>query len=309
MTVRLHGYTSERDIDAMMALLSAGRLANNGSYYVHPGDLAWWLFNPPDEQDRIDNLLLMSDDTGLIGWALASPDFGSLDMFVHPRVRRTDTAHTFYSTVRPWFEEHTKPAAEGVLRSVWNRDDDVEARQLYTDWGWVPDAGHYVHYQMDIPDVLSINLPDGYALANATTEAGRQARFQATHQAFGTHRPLSAYLDKSDRFVQSRVFVPENNLALIGPDGGGAAGCTVWLDPLTGVGLFEPVGVVPAHQRKGLGVALLRAGLDRMRAAGMRSAIVSTDFDNPAANALYRSAGFDKAFEFTTYARKLKSSA
>ena len=37
-------YRDERDLEAMRNLLMAGRKVNNGSYYIHPGDLNWWLY-------------------------------------------------------------------------------------------------------------------------------------------------------------------------------------------------------------------------------------------------------------------------
>ena len=39
-------YHNEPDLEAMANLLMAGRKANNGSYYIHIGDLNWWLYLP-----------------------------------------------------------------------------------------------------------------------------------------------------------------------------------------------------------------------------------------------------------------------
>jgi hypothetical protein len=36
------------DLFAMLNLLSQGRKANNGTHYVHRGDLQWWLFYADD---------------------------------------------------------------------------------------------------------------------------------------------------------------------------------------------------------------------------------------------------------------------
>jgi GNAT superfamily N-acetyltransferase len=66
----------------------------------------------------------------------------------------------------------------------------------------------------------------------------------------------------------------------------------IWLDPINKVGMFEPVGTHPAFQKMGLGKAVMREGLRRMKAAGMTNASVGTGADNVAAIALYRSLGF-----------------
>jgi ribosomal protein S18 acetylase RimI-like enzyme len=86
--------------------------------------------------------------------------------------------------------------------------------------------------------------------------------------------------------------VGENNLVVRSPDGRGAAACVIWLDPINKVGMFEPVGTHPAFQKMGLGKAVMREGLRRMKAAGMTNASVGTGADNVAAIALYRSLGF-----------------
>ena len=42
--MQLHSYEGLNDLHAMLDLLSDGRKAENGTYYVHRGDLQWWLF-------------------------------------------------------------------------------------------------------------------------------------------------------------------------------------------------------------------------------------------------------------------------
>jgi hypothetical protein len=34
-------YNDERELEAMRSLLVRGRTANNGTYYIHCGDLVW----------------------------------------------------------------------------------------------------------------------------------------------------------------------------------------------------------------------------------------------------------------------------
>jgi mycothiol synthase len=71
------------------------------------------------------------------------------------------------------------------------------------------------------------------------------------------------------------------------PEGAIAAFCTIWFDDVTRSACFEPVATVPAHQRRGLGKALLTEGLRRLQRMGATRAFVGGY--SPAANALYRS--------------------
>ena len=75
-------YRDENDLDAMRNLLMRGRKANNGSYYIHTGDLNWWLYYPPLEGDYWNDIYLWDDpeqagqmlgvgiDQRRIGWEL-----------------------------------------------------------------------------------------------------------------------------------------------------------------------------------------------------------------------------------------------
>ncbi len=60
-------------------------------------------------------------------------------------------------------------------------------------------------------------------------------------------------------------------------DGRGASACTIWFDTVNAVGLFEPVATHPDFQGKGLGKAVMAEGMRRMKAAGMRRAVVGFD--------------------------------
>ena len=74
---------------------------------------------------------------------------------------------------------------------------------------------------------------------------------------------------------------------------------------MNGVGLFEPVATHPDFHGKGLGKAVMAEGLRRMKAAGMRRAVVGFDPDNAAALALYTSLGFRASCYFAIARKEL----
>ncbi|MDP3183850.1 MAG: hypothetical protein Q8M58_01115 [Anaerolineales bacterium] len=55
MTMIARPYQNEQDLEKMESILTAGRNAANGAYYVHMGDLRWWMFytNSDPRQGRI----------------------------------------------------------------------------------------------------------------------------------------------------------------------------------------------------------------------------------------------------------------
>lgn len=77
------------------------------------------------------------------------------------------------------------------------------------------------------------------------------------------------------------------DLVAVAPDGSIAAFCTIWFDDVTRSACFEPVATVPAHQRRGLGRALLTEGLRRLQRMGATTAFVGGYSEG--ANGLYRS--------------------
>jgi predicted N-acetyltransferase YhbS len=70
------------------------------------------------------------------------------------------------------------------------------------------------------------------------------------------------------------------------PDGEPAGYGLFWADPVTGVGLVEPMGTEQAHQNRGIASHILATGLSRLAAYGCRRLKVSNDLG------IYLRAGF-----------------
>ncbi len=79
---------------------------------------------------------------------------------------------------------------------------------------------------------------------------------------------------------------------MLAPDGAVAGYALFWPDPVTGVGLVEPMRVEEEHAGRGLGRQLLDAGLRGLTAAGCTRLKVSMEPANTAAVRLYTGAGF-----------------
>jgi mycothiol synthase len=73
-----------------------------------------------------------------------------------------------------------------------------------------------------------------------------------------------------------------------------------------GAGFIDLLAVHPAHQRQGLGRALLRTTFARIGAAGLREAQLTVSSENPGGLALYESVGMKVRFEHDVWERPLK---
>ena len=78
-----------------------------------------------------------------------------------------------------------------------------------------------------------------------------------------------------------------------------------WFDPVTHVGMLEPMRVEDEYQRRGLARAMLTAGLDRLASRGARR--LKVNYATDAARSLYVGAGFRVTSTSTVYSWKRRS--
>lgn len=293
-------YRSMEDLHAMLDLLSLGCQADNGTHYVHRGDLQWWLFysDHPPEFWQADIRLWFEGDR-LIGWALLSPSQDAFDVFTHPDLRGGPRE----ADMLAWAVNELSGLHE--LSNMWIAEhDDVRIRWLEGN-GFEETGAHIVYFTRSLSDPIEAPaLPDGYSIrASRGNEEDARLRSAASHAAFGSSKPFEAYVRRTLRFVQSPVFAPEHEILVMSPEGRVAAFCIVWTDELNRLGHFEPVGTHPDFQRRGLGKAMLLESLRRLKSEGMTAADVCTYHDNDAAIRLYESAGFRITKKLMTYTR------
>ena len=301
-------YRAGRDLEQMLALLAEGRRANNGTYYVHTGDLRWWLFYTT--RQRWGDIHLWEDESGaLLGWALFSPDWQAFDVFVQPGLRGSTQAEAIYTWSVAGITETVRRAGGKAVRTLWISEKDDVMTGWLGRWGFVPDEEYrYMNYMTrsladSLPGAL---LPAGFLLRPVAGEGDLAQRAAAQHAAFESSMPMDEYCRRYLRFMRSPVYRPELDIVAAAPDGRIAAFCIAWLDAANRVGLFEPVGVHPDFQRRGLGKAVVLEGLRRMQANGMEQAIVCSLWHSPAALALYESAGFRTVDTLQAYTKEIQ---
>jgi ribosomal protein S18 acetylase RimI-like enzyme len=213
-----------------------------------------------------------------------------------------------------WFEGDRPVAAAAFGRwgSAWGVDvlgrPDVTATLVEELWGFV--AGRH---RFDAVDVL-VREDDEVSLTAARTagfeavetplrtawmaapdrpaETEPPAGFVLTSYAGGRHWMTRRNGDRvAELLAETSLYRRDLDLALT-RDGEVAAYALFWADPVTGVGLVEPMRVEDAYGGRGLGRVLLRTGLERLARAGCTRFKVSFDPSHTAAARLYLGAGF-----------------
>ena len=109
------------------------------------------------------------------------------------------------------------------------------------------------------------------------------------------------------RLRQFSLYDPALDLAVSAADDQVAGYALFWFDPVTKVGMVEPIRVEDEYQRRGLARAMLAAGLDRLVARGAQR--LKIGYSTDAARALYVGAGFRVTSTNTAYVWKRRLSA
>ncbi len=266
--------------------------------HLHPGDVAHRIYNGLRRHDPGRTVRLWGD----AGFLLIYPHWNAFDFEHEPG--RDDLAEEMID-----FAERELAARdagdeagaawddEAVATEVW--DCDAGRARLLAGRGYRPGGQSHTVTVRNLDDVPAPALPAGFSI-RAAAGPGDAAALADVHAAsFGSTWTAAEYA----RLMASPGYDPERELVVVAPDGRFAAFCIVWLDRHNAEGLFEPVGTHEDFRRLGLGRALLYGGMARLRAAGMRTATVLHEADNPAAASLYAAAGFEPRAQLSDYAK------
>jgi predicted N-acetyltransferase YhbS len=254
-------------------LLQRARLADPEAGLWEAADLQWW-WRTPRSSDEIEQVFWVDDEGPVAAVALTDWEQGwGCDPIVMPAVGVPLDA--------VWARAlEAIDALELETVDVLVRDDDLELRDLVMRSGFVAAEDRYGITWMDAeerPPVAA--LPDRFVLVDRTVRTAtphpmRRRNGDAVEQ----------------RLQQCSLYDPTLDLAIEAASGDVAGYALFWFDPVTEVGLVEPMRVEDAYQRRGLARAMLTAGLDRLARRGARR--LKVGYGSEAGRQLYVGSGF-----------------
>jgi GNAT superfamily N-acetyltransferase len=177
---------------------------------------------------------------------------------------------------------------------AWVNAEDAVFKDLLTRRGYIRSKFKAEHmrrrtFTRPVPDPVT---PSGYTVRALGDESEHPARSWLSWKVFHPDEPDEKY--EGWEWYKNVQRVPlyrrDLDIVAVAADGEMAAFCTVWFDDVTRTAVFEPVGTHPAHQKRGLGKAVMSEGLRRAQRLGATLATVSSY--SPGAHALYESMGF-----------------
>ena len=203
------------------------------------------------------------------------------------RVRLTDAEAGLWEAADLQWWWRTPRRSDAIDQLFWVDDEGPVAGVVLTDWGRA--------WGCDLILVPSAKVP----LAAVWT--------RAVEAIDGLGLEAVEMLARDDDLelrglLAGAGFVADDERSGITPDGEAAGYALFWFDPVTKVGLVEPMRVEGAYQRRGLARAMLSAGLDRLAKRGANR--MKVGYGTEVGRRLYCGAGFrvtstDRSYRWT----------
>jgi mycothiol synthase len=288
-------YQSEDDFWRMRDFLRQLFLLNNRlerSWHVARLEYARWHTCINCAKVSLEEVAFLWETDGQIA-AVLMPDGGpgEAHFSVHPAWRTLELEEEMLSVAEQRLAVLQPDGARKLY--LWAPEQDTLRQELFSRHGYSKD--NWPEYQwrceLDAP-IPPAPLAPGYTIRSLGDGLELLERCYASGLGFHEGDIRVAVENRDDptwyRNIQTApLYRRDLDLVAVAPDGAIAAFCTIWFDDVTRSAYFEPVATVPAHQRRGLGKALLSEGLRRLQRMGATRAFVSGY--SVAANALYQS--------------------
>lgn len=308
---RLYRATRASDVDLVVRLLKSVRSADGIEMAIAPEELRLNLIEGMDGWS-VDTRFWLDDSGTPVAMASCQipviPAFDAdrpvayLQVQVDPLARET----ALPTHILAWFRERTlADLGETALVETNARLDETWKTTWMTAAGVRPDR-HFLRMrrQMDQP-VPPVEIPEGYAIRTSQEGEDPAPWVDAINLAFADHYDWHPNtVEQWRQYHSGPDSRPDYDLAAIAPDGTMAGLCICGRETTDdGVQWWVyVVGTTPPHRGKGLGRALLRAGLHRLAADGSTSAMLGVDSDNAyQPDRLYRSEGFVSVYTTVVY--------
>jgi ribosomal protein S18 acetylase RimI-like enzyme len=282
MPTRKVGAGNER-LALATPLLQRLRLADATAGVWEAADVQWWS-RSPRRSDAVA-MPFWVDDYGPVAAVLLT-DWGAtwgVDVIRVPGI--APDIDEMWGEARGLMTAAGSHSYESLVR-----EDDQELISRLVASGFEPGSRARVAWMDAGERAPVVEPPNGYRLVDRADSGGRP-------------HPMVARSGQEveERLQRCSLYDPALDLATQAADGSFAGYALFWADPVTRVGLLEPMRVEDAHARRGLARAMLTEGLGRLVKRGMTR--LKVGFETEPAQALYVGAGFRTGAPLRKYSK------
>lgn len=316
--VCLRVYAGESDLAAIVELINLCKAADAIDASTSVKQLREALAEPGF--DPAKDLLVAQAETGhlvAVGRMWLPPSesetTGTLALDIHPNWRQVGLEAQFLQ----WAAAQVKAAGQICKAEILKLRSGVRETQsgfihLLKQHGFEPERYFDRLGRSLVEPIPAPQLPAGFTLRQVDREQDAEAWVELFNQSFIDHwnfHPIT--IEQFHHDTTELDYKPELDLVAVAPDGKLVAFCDCEIDESDRQagrdrGWIGGLGTRRGYRRLGLGRAMVLAGLHQLKAAGVETAILSVDRQNPyQATQLYKSVGFSPLFASIVYAKNL----
>ncbi|HEX2914763.1 MAG TPA: GNAT family N-acetyltransferase [Chloroflexia bacterium] len=296
-------YSNENDLQPVVDLINCCSALDKLGTATSPASL-----KVEFEAPEVDSVQLWEIEGKLVGMAalmeLKAEEAldGYLNYYVHPEHRQGHLEKQILEWAEARWTKADKPQKlkRNLLTSA-KTEQTAKINSLERHGFTV--IRYFLVMERSLSEALpALALPEGFQLRQVSGEADAERWVAMFNQSFVDHfnfHPMTVenYLHE----LNNPEYFAENDLVVVAPGGEFAAFCYLHVPEAENVqsrcreGWIDLLGTRRGYRKMGLGKAALLAGLRRLQALDMETALLSVDADSPTgATRLYESVGFAK---------------
>ena len=299
-------YRGASDISSVLALRRVCTTPENVADYPALTDLHE-LLNPLRSEQHT-HIRLWEDESGqVVAYAHVYFPYCNLYFLIDPAYWQTSIKNEIVSYAEEAIRHFNQERGVACTLDASCRDTDEQTLQFLLDAGFerqseeTPILVRSLREPFPAPQLLP-----GFRLRHITGEHEVERCVELHRAAFGTKNMT---IEGRLSIMQEPDYDPEGDLVIEAPDGTMVAYVICAIHPEENEqsgrkrGYTDPIGVHPAFQRRGMGTAVLLAGLRHLKERGMEDASFTTSSENTAMLGLGASVGFRQLYSRLWFAK------
>lgn len=314
-TLTRRPYAGETDLEAIANLINTCEAVDRIEQGTSIPELQRSLDNPSIDKAR--DLRLWEDANGqLVGFSRLwiAPTDDNIDGFLGFRVHPTARGNDLEKEIVVWAQGRLREASQerGVpvkLRSG-TRADQTNRIALLEKHGFIADR-YFFTMELSLSDSIpEPQFPQGFTLCQQK-EQDVEAKVELYNQTFidhWNHHPLT--VERVKRELNKPYYRPKLDLIAVAPDETFAAFCYCEINPEENIrtgrneGWIVCLGTRRGFRQRGLGRAMLLAGIQQLKETGVDAVRLCVDTQNlSGALRLYDSVGFRQVESHISFAK------
>jgi len=250
----------------------------------------WHVMKNCEKTNIFDLAYIWENEKDEIVAVLSPEELENIHLQLHPNYKTKELIKEMISTAEEKYPKSYDGNRKRERYIIWSHDIDDTKNQALKEMGYHPTewADNQRHKPLN-EELPKVEIPNGYTIRHMGLDSDIPKRSWASWRAFHSEEPLDNYDDDRGAWYYNIIKTPlyrrDLDLVAISPAGGIVGFTTIWFDDYTRTGYFEPVGVMPSHQKQGLAKVLILEGMNRLKELGANLAVIGGI--NEAANKTY----------------------